>query len=139
MVFNNKRKFYPITWKRGQIIHSCFKTEAAMYFMQTMLLFSEDSFKDARSISLYPYNRSQIMQYVKYTKSINITKGIAKLCDKKYVFGQKEKNQQQQNKKSNIKTHAGNGNRTRDLLLPERMRYHYTAESTESTDCRQVI
>jgi len=39
------------------------------------------------------------MQYVKCTKSINITKGIAKMCDKKYVFGQKEKNQQQQNKK----------------------------------------
>jgi len=25
-------------------------------------------FKDARSVSLYPYNRSQILQYVKYTK-----------------------------------------------------------------------
>ena len=24
--------------------------------------------KDARSVSLYPYNRSQILQYVKYTK-----------------------------------------------------------------------
>jgi len=24
--------------------------------------------KDARSVSLYPYNQSQIMQYVKYTK-----------------------------------------------------------------------
>jgi len=25
-------------------------------------------FKDARSVSLYPYNQSQILQYVKYTK-----------------------------------------------------------------------
>jgi len=25
-------------------------------------------FKDARSVALYPYNRSQILQYVKYTK-----------------------------------------------------------------------
>jgi len=24
--------------------------------------------KDARSVSLYPYNKSQILQYVKYTK-----------------------------------------------------------------------
>jgi len=24
--------------------------------------------KDARSVSLYPYNRSQILQYVKHTK-----------------------------------------------------------------------
>ena len=25
-------------------------------------------FKDARSVSLYPYNQSQILQWVKYTK-----------------------------------------------------------------------
>ena len=30
--------------------------------------FLEKFFKDARSVSLYPYNRSQILQYVKYTK-----------------------------------------------------------------------
>jgi len=95
--------------------------------------------KDARSVFWYPYDRSQILQYVKYTKSINITKVIAKLCDKKYVLGQKKKNQQEQAKQSNIKTLAGKGNRTRDLLLPERMRYLCTAESTESTGCRQVI
>ena len=66
--------------------------------------------KDARSVSFYPFNRSQILQYVKYTRYINITKGMAKLCDKKCVFGQKEKNQQQQNKKkSNIKPLAGAG------------------------------
>jgi len=34
--------------------------------------------KDAKSVSLYPYNRSQILQYVKYTKKINIEQGIAK-------------------------------------------------------------
>ena len=39
-------------------------------------------FKDARSVSLYPYNRSQILQYDKFTKLINIVKGIANLCDK---------------------------------------------------------
>jgi len=38
--------------------------------------------KDARSVSLYPYNQSQILQYVKYTKLINIVKGIANVCDK---------------------------------------------------------
>jgi len=27
-----------------------------------------DAIKDARSVSLYPYNLSQILQYVKYTK-----------------------------------------------------------------------
>jgi len=41
--------------------------------------------------------------------------------------------------KQNIKTLAGNGNRTRDFLLPKRMRYHCTTESTESVDCRQAI
>ena len=40
------------------------------------------SIKDARSVSLYPYNRSQILQYVKYTKQINVSKEIANFCDK---------------------------------------------------------
>ena len=30
--------------------------------------FSKDSIKDARSVSFYPYNRSQVLQYVEYTK-----------------------------------------------------------------------
>ena len=29
------------------------------------------------SVSLYPYNQSQILQNVKYTKKINIAKGFA--------------------------------------------------------------
>ena len=41
-----------------------------------------DCVKDARSVFLYPYNWSQISQYVKYTKLINIVKGIAQFCDK---------------------------------------------------------
>jgi len=49
------------------------------------------------------------------------------------------KSHQQQNKKSHIKTLAGVGNRTRDLLHPKRMRYHCTTESTESIDCSQAI
>ena len=38
--------------------------------------------KDARSVSLYPYNWSQILQYVNYTNKISIAKGIAIFCDK---------------------------------------------------------
>ena len=38
-------------------------------------------FKNARSVSLYPYIQSQILQKVKYTKKINIAKGFSKLCD----------------------------------------------------------
>ena len=33
-------------------------------------------FKDARSLSWFTYNRSQILQYVEYTKCINIAKRI---------------------------------------------------------------
>jgi len=51
-------------------------------FMLTALLSLGYNIKDARSVSLYPFNRSQILQYVKYTKVINIAKGIAKSCDK---------------------------------------------------------
>ena len=35
-----------------------------------------ETLTDARSVSLYPYNPSQILQYIKYTKQINIVKGI---------------------------------------------------------------
>ena len=49
------------------------------------------------------------------------------------------KTQQQQNKKSNIKTLAANGDWTRDLLHPKPMRYHCTTESTDSIDCSQAI
>ena len=38
--------------------------------------------KDDRSVSLYPYNQSQILQNVKYTKYINTAKGFAKYFDK---------------------------------------------------------
>jgi len=31
-------------------------------------LWSQSMIKDARSVSFYPYNRSQILQYVEYTK-----------------------------------------------------------------------
>ena len=37
---------------------------------------------DARSVYVYSYYRSQILQYVKCTQWINIAKGIAKFCDK---------------------------------------------------------
>jgi len=46
------------------------------------------TFKDAMSVSLYPYNQSQIVHYVKYTKWVNIAKEIAKISCKN-VFGQK--------------------------------------------------
>jgi len=48
---------------------------------------------------------------------------------------QKLKTQQQQNRKSNIKTVAGTGNWTQDLLQPMQMPYHCTTESTESNAC----
>ena len=38
--------------------------------------------KDARSVSLYPYNQPQILQNIKYTKYINIAKVFAKYCGK---------------------------------------------------------
>jgi len=34
--------------------------------------------KDARSVSVYPYNRSNIWQYINYATQINIANGIAK-------------------------------------------------------------
>jgi len=48
------------------------------------------------------------LQYVKYTKQINIAKEL-KTCVAKWVFGQKLKTQPQQNKKLNLKTLVGAG------------------------------
>ena len=78
-------------------------------------------------------NMLSILNKLKLRKELQI------FVTKNVFLDKKRKINNNKTKKSNIKTHAGNGNRTRDLLLPERMRYHYTAESTESTDCRQVI
>ena len=38
----------------------------AMFIYNVLLI--RITFKDARSVSLYPYNLSQILQYVMYTK-----------------------------------------------------------------------
>jgi len=46
-------------------------------------------FKDARSVSLYAYDRSQISQYVKYTKWINIEKGIEKFVTNNVLLNEK--------------------------------------------------
>jgi len=35
--------------------------------------------KDARSVLLYPYNQSHILQYFKYTNKINIAKKMCKI------------------------------------------------------------
>jgi len=47
------------------------------------------------------------LQYVEYTKSINIVNEIAKHCDKNVFLGKKSKKKQPENKKSNIQTLAG--------------------------------
>jgi len=52
------------------------------------------TFKDAKSVSWHPYNQSQILQYIKYTKEITIPKG----CFVNNDFFTKLKTQQQQNK-----------------------------------------
>jgi len=49
-------------------------------------------FKDDRSVSLYPYNRSQILHYVKYTNEITLPKELQK--NVKMCFGQIVKTQQ---------------------------------------------
>ena len=50
----------------------------------------------------------------------------------------KVKTQQQQNKNSNIKIIAGAWNRTRHPFHRSRVRYLWTTESTQSSDCSQA-
>ena len=66
------------------------------------------AFKDARSVSLYPYNQSQILQQVKYTNKLTLQKELQNVVTNN-VFLEKKKHQQNQNK-SNIKTLAAAGN-----------------------------
>jgi len=66
-----------------------------------------------------------------YTNSINIAKGIAEFRDK-----YKHNNNKTQIQTLNI--FARVGNRTRNNARPSRMRYLWTTESTESTDCCQA-
>jgi len=90
-------------------------------------------FKDARSVSWYPCNQWHILQYVRYSKWINIEKGIAKL----YVnndFWTKIKTQKQQNKQANIYIFAKRGNGTQDPSHPSLVFYLLATETTERVD-----
>ena len=59
-------------------------------------------FKDARSVSSYPYNQPQILQMLSILNKLILQNNLQN-------FGQKV-NLQLQSKKSNIKTFAGAGN-----------------------------
>jgi len=92
----------------------------------------------SRSVSLYLYNRSQILQVLsildKWTLQEELQIVWLIMC-----LEEKVKTQQQQKKISNIKTLAGAWNWTRDILHTKRMLYHCTTESTESMYCSQAI
>ena len=49
------------------------------YYMMYTMRMKNSYFKDARSVSLYPYNQSQILQYVKYTNEITLPKELQKM------------------------------------------------------------
>jgi len=91
-----------------------FRNMSNLYFVSVLIILVTSRqniiliafIKDARSIYLYPYSRSQRMQYVKYTKKITLQKDLQN-CVTNNVFLDKTKNTQQQpNKTSNIKTLA---------------------------------
>jgi len=87
------------------------------------------------------YNQSQMLQFVKNTKWINIAKGIATFRDKIMCFGQKGKNTTTTttNKKSNIKILARDGSRRRDFSHCSPMRCLLTTKTTEHIYCYQAI
>jgi len=58
------------------------KTDSVPYIYCYIFYTKVTLLKDARSVSLYSYNQSQILQNVKYTKLINIAKGFAKFVKK---------------------------------------------------------
>ena len=62
------------------------------------------SLKDPSSVSLYPYNRSQKLQYVYVLNALTLQKKLQTVVTNNVFLDKKVKPQQQQNKKSNIKT-----------------------------------
>jgi len=80
------------------------------------------NFKDVRSVSLYPYNRSQVLHFV--TNNVFLDEKVT------------PRQQQQQIKHKNLcrsrKSNSG-------YLVPTRMRYPCTTKSTESNDCSQTF
>ena len=67
-------------------------------------------FKDARSASLYPNNRSQILQCAKYTNKLTMQKEMQNFVANNVFWDKKKKTLHQETKNSNIKTIAGVGN-----------------------------
>jgi len=53
--------------------------------------------KDAMSVSFSPYNRSQILQYVKYTKILTLHNKLQNFVTNNLFLDKKVKTQQQQN------------------------------------------
>jgi len=116
----------------------CFKYDITVYFDQNtvhILLL--------KMLGLYLYTVIIVPKSCNRFSLLNkstLQKELLNVVSNNVVFfKQKVKTQQQQNKKSNIKTVDGVENRTRDVLQQKRMRYHYPRESTESIDCSQAI
>ena len=74
----------------------------AYLFCNTQLLliyFAVGKFKDARSVSLYPYTRSQILQYVKYIlNKLTLLKDLQTFVTNKVFVHETVKTQEQQTK-----------------------------------------
>ena len=77
------------------------------YWISLKFASAKNWFKDASSVSWYPYNRLQMLQYVlnfvKYPKWINIAKEIAKYIPNN-VFLKKTKNHHNNSKKQIVYT-----------------------------------
>ena len=81
------------------------------------------------------------MQYVKYTKLINIANAKTNLFVKNVFafFLQIQKKQYQQNKKANLKVLCRAGTKTRDLSHPSLECYLWATKTTEYIHWIQAI
>jgi len=112
------------------------------YFDKKMYIATKNKLKDARSVSLRLYTliiSHKSSNMLRILNKLTLYKELQTFVTNNVFWDKKVKTQQQQNKKSNIKTLAEAGDWTRDLSHPKRIRYHCTTESTESIDCSQAI
>ena len=117
------------------IIYKPHLTESTKLLLQILLRMCE-AFHSLKMLGLYLYTLiigHKSCNMLSILNKLILLKELQTFVINNVFLDQKVKTQQQQNKKSNIKTLAGAGDWTRDLLHPKRMRFHCTTESTESS------
>jgi len=105
---------------------------------KTISFISQTSLKVARSVSFYPYNHKSYNVF-RILNKLTLQKKLQNFVTNNVFLDIKVKTEQQQNKKSYMKTHARAGKWTQDFSHLKLMHYLCTTESTESNEFSKLF